>query len=72
MELYGILLTKDRCPIFTPKVLYDAWGKNGTRPIFTPSLSHFYPKLWGKNEMHILRNNAGASGYIPYLCFIAN
>ena len=25
------------------------WGKHGTCSIFTPRVSHFYPKLRGKN-----------------------
>ena len=29
---------------------FTGWDKYGTCPILTPGISHFYPKLQGKNE----------------------
>ena len=35
---------KDRCPVFSPRfgvIPGHIWGKNGTRPVITPTYSKF-------------------------------
>ena len=41
------------CFTFYPTDNSTGWGQNGTCPIFTPGVSCFYPKLWGKNEISL-------------------
>ena len=36
------------CPFYLSN--FTGWDKYGTCPIFTPGISHIYPKLQGKNE----------------------